>query len=251
MTRRRKQDGDVPCPPSLAALDRELREIVIEERCSFGPELRAELVEENERLNSLGGRLGPRFAQPRWMAAAAVLVLMAAMLAVPSLRASLVWLFTSPAEPVQVDAAPVAVALPVMENPVESEGAGGTATPATDVPLRPATLPALLDPQGARRVVAEQYPELLQRADIGGTVRVLVWVDPAGHTENPRVGGSSGVVQLDEAALRATRSLRFVPATRGGEAVGTWVEFSIMFRPEGARAQTDPQSQALQIPLSN
>ncbi len=251
MTRRRKQDGDVPCPPSLAALDRELREIVIEERCSFGPELRAELVAEDERLNSLGDRLGPRFAQPRWMAAAAVLVLMAGMLAVPPLRASLVRLFTSPAEPAHVDAAPAAVALPAMESPSESGRVGGTATSTTDLPLRRATLPALLDPQGARRVVAEEYPELLQRAGIGGTVRVLVWVGPAGQTENPQVGGSSGVEQLDEAALRATRSLRFVPATRGGEVVGTWVEFSIMFQPEGAEPQPDPQSQALQIPLSN
>ena len=251
MTRRQKQDSDVPCPPKLAALDRELREIVIEERCSFGPELRAGLVEENERLKSLWGRPGPRFARPRWMAAAAVLILVAGVLAVPPLRASLAWLFTSPAESVQADAAAAAVAPRAMENPAQSRREGGTATLATDVPVRPATLPALLDPAGARRVVAEEYPELLQRAGIGGTVRVLVWVGPAGNTDNPQVGGSSGVVQLDEAALRATRSLRFVPATRGGEAVGTWVEFSIMFRPEGAQDHPDPQSQALQIPLSN
>ena len=250
MTRRQKEDCDVPCPPGIEALERELREIVIEERSSLGPELRAELVEENRRLNSLGGRLGPRSGQPGWMAAAAVLVLLAGMLAVPPLRASLARLFTSPAEPVQLDAAPIG-APPAGENPAESGRAGGTATLATDASLRPATLPALLDPQGARRAVAEEYPELLQRAGIGGTVKVLVWVDPAGHTENPEVGGSSGVVQLDEAAVRATRSLRFVPATRGGEPVGTWVEFSIEFRPERARDQPDPQSQALHIPLSN
>ena len=250
MTRRQKQDRDVPCPPGIEALDRELREIAIEERCSFGPELRAELVEENRRLNSPGGRPGPRFEQLGWMAGAAVLVVVAAVLAVPPLRASLVRMLAPPAEPVRFETAPVA-ATSATENPAASESAGGQYTLATDAFLRPATLPALLDPQAARRAVAEEYPELLQRAGIGGTVNVLVWVDPAGHTENPEVGASSGVVQLAEAALRATRSLRFVPATRGGEAVGTWVEFSVEFRPESAREQPDPQSQALHIPLSN
>ena len=250
MTRQQGQDGNVACPPGIEALDRELREIVIEERSSFGPELRAELVVENRRLNLVGGRRAPRFRQPRWLAAAAVLVLMAGVLAVPPLRASLARLFTSRAEPVQLEVTP-AGARPAGENPAESGRAGGTATLATDTSLRPATLPALVDPEGARRAVAEEYPELLQSAGIGGTVKVLVWVDPAGQTDNPEVGGSSGVVQLDEAALRATRSLRFVPATRGGEAVGTWVEFSIEFRPDGTGDQPDPQSQALRIPLNN
>jgi len=115
----------------------------------------------------------------------------------------------------------------------------------------PATLPGLLDPDEARRTVAREYPPHLQGAGVGGTVRVLLWVRPGGDASQARVAESSGAEGLDSAALRATRSFRFRPATHNGRSVGTWVEFSIRFRPYAPDSQPGPEYQPFHIPLSN
>ena len=247
-----------------ARLDRELREIVIEERCSFGAELRAELVAAHERLQLTGGARNFSVRRGGLAVAAAVVLLLVGSLAVPPARASLVWLFGAAPEPVTmtVEAVPkprakVAVAEEVSPGPIGAlESPPPLAWPRlTDIPIRPvplpATLPALLDRNRARQIVAEEYPAVLQHKGIGGTVGVLLWVRPDGASDYPQVGHSSGVPELDMAALRATRSLRFLPATRSGQAVGTWVEFSIRFVPNAPEAQPAPEYQAFQIPLSN
>lgn len=99
--------------------------------------------------------------------------------------------------------------------------------------------------------MAREYPPHLQGAGVGGTVRVLLWVQPGGDPSQARVAESSGVQGLDTAALRATRSFRFRPATHNGRSVGTWVEFSIRFRPYAPDSQPGPEYQAFHIPLSN
>jgi TonB family protein len=231
-------------PEDLARLDRELRGIVVRERSSFAEELRARLREEQERLAAARPGLRSAFPRGRWLlAAAAVVALLTVSLGVPPVRASFARLLGFPAAgvPESPAAAPEEVARPAPEEPGNVEGVASLTTPrprhgpgeSPDAaqPL-PATLPHLLDPDQAQRSVADEYPILLQRAGIGGTVDVLVWVRPDGSSEFPQVLTSSGVGQLDMAALRATRGLRFAPATRGGRPVGSWVEFSIIFRPE-------------------
>ena len=104
----------------------------------------------------------------------------------------------------------------------------------------------------ARSAVARQYPAHLQQAGIGGRVRVLAWVNSDGTADHLRVSESSGIVALDEAARTAATAFRFRPAMRGAEPVGAWVEFSIRFRPSSAaEEQTELESRALRIPLSN
>ena len=260
----------------LERLDRNLRGIVIEERTSFEAELRAELSAEYGRLLSgcparSAGRRWPRLA-----AAAVVLLLMGTSL-VPAARASLVrLLFPAPesGDPVATEVEPagprIVEAAVGPERPEEAvpeervlpevEASADVSAPLPEPhtpvlrnePLPPPpTLPALQDPAQARRTVAEEYPVALQKAGIGGVVRVLVWVGPDGTGETPRVRNSSGVSGLDEAAMRATRALEFVPATRSGRTVGTWVEFSIRFLPNAAEDQPAPEYQAFEIPPIN
>lgn len=252
--------------PDLARLDRDLRDLSIEERCSFGPELRAELAAEYARMQSAGASrsVGTR---RRLLAAAAVVLLLIGALLVPPARASLARLFLSlpEARPAAVDPPPSpppvpAVVVEVEElafpeeqrpepqlepppRPAPAEGLDGPPPPL------PPTLPSLLDRDLARRIVTEEYPVALQAAGIGGVVRVLLWVRPDGTPETPTVRTSSGRRGLDEAALRATRSFRFLPATRAGQKVGTWVEFSIRFEPNRTGSQPDPEYQAVEIPF--
>lgn len=252
-------------PEDLARLDRELRGIVVRERSAFAEELRTRLREEQERLAATGPGLRPAFPRGRWLlAAAAVVALLTVSLGVPPVRASFARLLGFPAAeiPEAPAAAPEEMARPAsgLEGAGDVEGTARLTTPrprhgpgeSPDIaqPL-PATLPYLLDPDQAQSSVADEYPLLLQRSGIGGTVDVLVWVRPDGSSEFPQVLASSGVGQLDMAALRATRGLRFAPATRGGRPVGSWVEFSIIFRPEGDELPPGAPPQGSRVPQSN
>ena len=59
-------------------------------------------------------------------------------------------------------------------------------------------------------------------------VRVLVKADGrAGEVELKR---SSGYDRLDQAALRAVRKWRFVPATKHGEPVDAWLDQPVTFK---------------------
>lgn len=247
----------------LRNLDRNLRRIAIEERCSYGPELRAELAEEHARLK--GGRRSRSWPVPA-LGIAALLLILAGSFAVASTRAAILETLRSPAVvetsrpsvvwPTSGDADEPATALhtTTAEEPVAVTRAlpleAGEITPPS--PVRPGTVPELLDRDEARLTVAREYPAPLQQKGIGGRVQLLMWVGPDGTTEFPQIENTSGLRELDLAALRATRTLRFVPATLLGEEVGTWVSFSIRFQPGGTDlVQPEPEYATFHIPLSN
>lgn len=244
-------------PEELAALDRELLDLRISERASFAPELQAELEKEWLRgprsvSRSLLGRRGVR----RWAAAAAVAVTFAG-LSVPPARAALAELSrqalvsvgvlerAEPAAPVVQ--APLAALLPEEttgpDAPGDPSGGAGSsedgaasdeAESAAEVPAfsgMSATLPRLVDRAAEEEAIRRHYPEDLQRRGVGGTVSVYLWVDSLGQVDLVNMRKGSGVPKLDRAALRAVDDLRFVPATRGGVPVGTWVEFDLVFEP--------------------
>ena len=252
--------------PGLARLDRDLREIAIEERSSFAPELRAELASEYAQIEP-AGRSGERWGRVGLRVAAAVALLLVGTWLVPPARASLVrWLRPLPeVAPASVDPlpepSPPAVVVDVPDSPAPDDLRAEPertlpAAQADDEPndslLRlPPTLPSLADREHARRIVTDEYPVDLQEGGIGGVVRVLLWVGLDGVADSPTVRVSSGVPALDEAALRATRSFRFLPATRAGQKVGTWVEFSVRFEPDPGESQPDLEYQAFEIPLGN
>lgn len=257
-------------PRDLAKLDRNLSEILIEERSSFGAELRAELAAEYGRLLS-GPPPRSGWLRPGRLAAVVAVLLLAGTLLVPAARGSLVRLLTEEPKAVspvfgadfnakdRAGDAPVTdvvsgdEAVPEPETaagaPVHAlpDGSGADNESSTLAPM----LPVLLDREEARHTLQEEYPVALQQAGVGGVVRVLLWVRPDGMVETPRVRASSGVTELDRAALRAARLMRFMPATRAGKPVGTWVDFSIRFLPNATGSQPDPQYQAFEIPLSN
>lgn len=256
------EDQAPAMPPELGELHRELDEIRIEERSSFPAELRAELASEWEQMAHRPGR---RALPLRPVAAAAAALLVIGTLAVPPARASLVRLMFPAPEPEAVETPPesaeiVEVATVLEEEPapvVHSKPSPPKAPTieAWDLPEWPAplptTFPVLLDRDRARDIVADEYPDSLQAEGIGGRVQVLLWVRPDGGVDHTQIGKTSGMLDLDMAALRATRALRFLPATRAGEAVGTWVEFSIEFRPFADDDQPEPEDHGIQIPLSN
>lgn len=265
----RKRDGKRPSelPADLARLHRELRGIAIEERCSFGAELRAKLEEEHRRTANRMGRgvarrrlSGPRLAV---VAVAGAFLLGCIGVAVPSARASLAKLLGRPhAAQAGADAPRSDVGrLVASDDPTEpASSVEDAVVPARPrqidppkVPMSvPASLPRILDVDAARSAVARQYPAYLQKGGIGGRVRVLAWVSSDGIADHLRISESSGVVALDEAARTAASAFRFRPAMHGAEPVGAWVEFSIRFRPSSvAEEQMDPESSALRIPLSN
>lgn len=245
----------------LRRLDRDLRQIVIEERESYASELRAELTREFARLRD--GHWSRRPSRRLIQVAAAVLLVLTGSLAFPGARAAILGLL----EPGSVAQSPDASTTAVRTNPPVVRQPPPDAAPPREPeppamlanleerPIRtpvPATLPTLLDRNGARLTVAHEYPALLQRRGIGGRVGLLMWVREDGAVEFPQIESTSGVRELDLAALRATQSLSFAPATRLGDPVGTWVSFSIRFQPGGAEV-SDPDSEdgGFHIALSN
>ena len=247
--------GRRPEAAEIGALDKALRGIAIDERCSFGAELRSELVKEYDRLCSGAVRPLTTPRRFRWGWAAAIVLMVGGSLSFPQTRSALM-------RPFRTDSAEVRG----FEDPVGSPwdrsvprtiGAIGLSAPVEPVPefvvvdsVR-ASLPMLADRDAARRIVADEYPPLLQERGVGGTVGILVWVNPTGATELVQIDSSSGLAELDRAAVRAARVLRFLPATRLGEAVGTWVTLPIRFLPNASEVVVEPESEALRIPLSN
>ncbi|MEJ2541885.1 MAG: energy transducer TonB, partial [Gemmatimonadota bacterium] len=256
-------------PPELASLDRELSRITLEERPSFGPELRNELAREWARPVSRAPHPWRRHAVAACLAAVAVVGL-----AAPPARASLVegWqrvldglrgggeiqeAEVSPpgqlqdAPPMDRDLAEVEEVLPPTDaTPGEPEAAGGEAS--TLPPFQPGlfTYPALVDPSAGREVALRHYPRDLQDAGRGGVVRLLLWVKEDGSVESPRIpeAGSSGIQALDQAALEAAPALRFRPAVRNGVPVPTWVEFDMIFEPPLEHDQPMSPPEALETP---
>lgn len=241
-------------PEPLERLDAELSSIRYEERPSFAPELEAELAREWQALQGRSRR------PVRELLAAGLAALLLVGMGVPSARAALVR-FAEALGVVQprVEAVPPAgeptpVVLPARQGGLEPEdglpaGAPPPAPRALEAPLgshrdRPmgdaeTSVPELLDRGWVERVIRRHYPMSLQRAGIGGVVGLLLWVDSAGSVGFVNLGSSSGVPDLDRAALQVAPSLRFEAARRGGRSVGTWVEFDVRFEPAGEGLEPD------------
>jgi TonB family protein len=238
----RSHDENPALPPDMAELDAELSSIRYEERPSFGPELEAELARE-----WLDVRARPPLSVHALVAAALAGLLLVSV-AVPQARASLVRFVTrlqsdheqtvklSPppaTRPSQRSAATPgprsgSFVLPPVGDREDSLPVSG---PVGVFAGAAVTFPKLLDRPGAEALIRRHYPVALQRAHVGGTVRLRLWVDSTGSVDFVALGSSSGVPDLDRAALQVAPSFRFRPARRFGAGVGTWVEFNVEFKP--------------------
>jgi len=234
-------------PADLQALDRELSEIRIEERPSFGPELEGELAEAWRDRAMPGSR-----ASRRWVGtlmAAGLAALLIAGVSVPSARAAVVGFLEDvltvvfsqePETTVQLPEVQVEEPAPPPPTPEPSTDvvvspAGASHEPLTTSPDLPAihltetTFPEIINRQEAADIIASYYPLELQEAGVEGSVTLLFWLDEFGSPQNIQMSDGSGDTRLDRAAMLSAREIRFLPATRGGVGVGTWVEIEVHF----------------------
>ena len=77
------------------------------------------------------------------------------------------------------------------------------------------------------------YPAVAIRRGYEGSVLLNAHVLPNGEVEEVTIFKSSGHKVLDNAALKAVKKWKFVPAQRGFKAVSSWVKVPIEFRLEG------------------
>lgn len=129
--------------------------------------------------------------------------------------------------PVESKATPVADETPVHSLPQPLPVSRPAPRPAA--PTEPAVSPprfsaAYLDNP------APAYPAASRRNGEEGSVRLRVQVSADGRAMNVEIETSSGHERLDDAALRAVRRWRFVPARRGEEPVAASVIVPIAFR---------------------
>ena len=74
------------------------------------------------------------------------------------------------------------------------------------------------------------YPRLSKSLGEQGTTLVSVFIGTDGSAQKVELKKSSGFDRLDNAALEAIRSWRFVPGTRGGVPEAMWVVVPIPFQ---------------------
>lgn len=245
-------------PPELLELEQELAALRIQERQSFGPELEGELVRAWKEAPVVPGR-GSR-TLIRTLLAACLACVMVGGMAVPAARASVARLVRSvlgeavPAlfQPPQDSQLPV-IRVVEPEAAASPDPSASTAVSAPVVDLQePAeedqppsfrqaeySYPEIMFRQEAENIIASFYPAALQRAGVGGSVKLQLWVDSSGRVDHIQMREGSGYQSLNAAAMRAATQLRFRPATRAGTPVGTWVEFTVNFVPSDPAGVTD------------
>jgi protein TonB len=113
-------------------------------------------------------------------------------------------------------------ALPVESAPTSAAVAPASAALAPVIPPRPASGLA-----GNRKPV---YPLVARSRHLEGRVMLQVQVAASGDPLAVRVISSSGHPLLDDSAVEAVRTWRFVPATQAGQAVAAPVEVPVDFR---------------------
>jgi len=122
------------------------------------------------------------------------------------------------------DAAPEPSApgqFPASANAVAPSPSQGESPPPPIIPPSPAAY--LSNP-------APVYPEEARRLHLQGRVMLRVLVSAEGLARQVTVDQSSGAPSLDEAASAAVRDWRFVPGSKGGQAVEAWVLVPIVFK---------------------
>lgn len=128
---------------------------------------------------------------------------------------------------------PVAKPKPV-PTPVEQPPAPPKAETPPAPPAPAAPTPAPLTPPSANAGYlhnpAPEYPPLALRRGWEGTVLLRVHVLASGSASEIQVQKTSGRDALDDAAVRAVKRWRFVPAKRGEAAQDGWVSVPIDFK---------------------
>jgi TonB family protein len=74
------------------------------------------------------------------------------------------------------------------------------------------------------------YPDSSRRAEFEGSVTIQAWVSATGCMQQAAVYASSGVAELDDAAVRWTRQASFYPAEHDHQPIDAQLLFVIRFQ---------------------
>ena len=85
-------------------------------------------------------------------------------------------------------------------------------------------------PPRPRKAIRPHYPEGARLRGEQGDVMLEILVGADGSAGDVRVVSTSGFDELDDAAVRAVRVARFVPAKSGGESVASTARLKLTFR---------------------
>lgn len=113
----------------------------------------------------------------------------------------------------------------------EAEPAVNATTEPSNISTKPAAqtiAPPVADASAAQNR-APVYPLLSRKKKEQGTVLLKLLVKADGTVGSISVQHSSGYPRLDQAALNAVKSWRFVPATQQGQALDYWYEMPMTF----------------------
>lgn len=103
------------------------------------------------------------------------------------------------------------------------------AAPDIRVTARSESPPVVTAQADRRQYPPAPHPAALRERGIEGAVVLRVKVDIQGRPADVQLLAGSGWRLFDEAALQQVRACRFIPATQGGQAVDSWVEFPVRF----------------------
>ena len=107
---------------------------------------------------------------------------------------------------------------------------------ASDAPLE---LPVPMDQESPFR-----YPESLWDEGVEGQAVVMVLVGAEGTVDSVYLRQTSGWEEMDSAAVRGARVLRFEPGRRGTDPVDVWVRLPVRFSKTPPTAEMEEPSAA-------
>lgn len=131
---------------------------------------------------------------------------------------------TEPAIPEEAAAAPV-------EEPTSAPNETAAAPSEPSAPAAAPIAEAQFEVQGLNNP-KPPYPLAARRQGLEGRVLLAAHVRADGSCGDVRLKQSSGSALLDRAALDTVRRWRFLPASRAGNAIDSWVDVPIRFRLE-------------------
>jgi TonB family protein len=91
------------------------------------------------------------------------------------------------------------------------------------------TGPTLNNTKEMIRELIDNYPPVLRDAGIGGSVLLLVRVNPDGTLRDAKIKDSSGHAALDQAALKVARKMKFQPAAGQSSIPDGWFPAPVLF----------------------
>ena len=148
---------------------------------------------------------------------------------------------TSPAMAQEPATAPNSTTPPGQAGAATTNDAGATAQASSGVgttgAARPATEEVTLPSQSAAYLnnPPPAYPAISKRLGEQGRVVVRVLIDEKGLPQQAELQTSSGHARLDQAALNAVMSWRYVPGRKAGRAQAMWFNVPITFDLKPAR----------------